>query len=151
MTKMILPTDFRDFLKLLISQKVKFLLIGGYAVVHYGFPRYTGDIDIWVESGLVNAEKLVLCLKKFGFDIPKVTTDLFSNPGKIIRLGEEPFRIELMTKIDGVVFERAFKNKVKLKFDGLIIPVISLKDLRKNKKASGRAKDLSDLENLPKS
>jgi len=150
MIKMILPTDFRDFLKLLSDQKVRFLLIGGYAVVHYGFPRYTGDIDIWVESSQVNSKKLVSCLKEFGFDIPKVTTDLFSKPGKIIRLGEEPFRIELMTKIDGVSFKSAFKNKVNVLIDGLKIPVISLKDLRKNKKASGRAKDLSDLENLPK-
>ena len=146
-----LPTDFRDFLKLLISQKIKFLLIGGYAVVHYGFPRYTGAIDIWVEASPTNAKKLVSCLKGFGFDVPKLSAELFSKPGKMIRLGREPFKIELLTKIDGIAFNTAFNNRVITKIDGLKIPLISLKDLRKNKKASGRPKDLSDLDNLPKS
>jgi hypothetical protein len=150
MEELELPQDFKELLKLLISKKTKFLLIGGYAVTYHGFPRYTGDIDLWVELSPANARAIVAALSEFGFDLPTLKPELFLQPGKIIRMGREPLRVEIMTIIDGVEFAEAYKNKVQIELEkGFQIPVISLNDLRQNKKASGRAKDLSDLEGLP--
>ena len=148
MEKISLPQDFSDFLKLLIEKKVKFLLISGYAVTYHGYPRYTGDIDFFVEATTLNANKLVEVVKQFGFEAPNLKADLFTTLGKIVRLGKEPFRIEILNKIDGLTFEEAYPNRVSVSCGEFDIPVISLKDLKKNKAASGRAKDIADLENL---
>lgn len=143
------PQDFSEFLKLLSAHHVEYLLIGGFAVAMYGYPRATADMDIWVSGRRANAERLVACLREFGFDTPNLTPELFDDPDQIIRMGEAPMRIEILTEIDGVVFDDCITRAETRMVDGEYIAVISLKDLKLNKRASGRAKDLDDLENLP--
>jgi predicted nucleotidyltransferase len=145
-----LPNDFREFLKLLNEHKVKYLLIGGYAVGYHGYPRATNDIDIWVENSEENANKLVKTVKAFGFTTPKLSSELFTIKKNIIRMGRTPMRIEIMLDIDGVEFTKCFKQKIIAYIDGIRVNIISLSDLKINKKASGRHKDLADLDYLPK-
>jgi hypothetical protein len=143
------PQDFSEFLKLLNAHRVEYMLIGGFAVALHGYPRATADMDVWVARHRENAEKLVLCLREFGFDTPNLNPELFDDPNRIVRMGEAPLRIEILTDIDGVNFEDCASRAIHQSVAGEIIPIISLDDLKANKRASGRAKDLDDLENLP--
>ena len=144
-----LPKDFKDFLRLLNDERVDYLLIGGYAVGYYGYPRATNDIDIWISTNPENAKKVVKVLKKFGFDAPDLKPDLFLQQDKIIRMGHPPMRIEILTSISGVEFDACHQRREVDTLAGISVNLISLKDLKRNKKASGRHKDLDDLENLP--
>ena len=145
-----LPEDFKDFLKLLNSHKVEYLLIGGYAVGYHGYPRATADMDIWIGISEKNAQKLVFVLKEFGFDLPEIKEELFLQENKVLRMGNAPIRIELLTTISGVDFKTCYKDRVEDIIDGINIKIINLKNLKENKKASGRHKDLDDLDKLPK-
>ena len=145
-----LPEDFKDFLKLLNSHKVEYLLIGGYAVGYHGYPRATADMDIWIGISKKNAQKLVFVLKEFGFDLPEIKEELFLQENKVLRMGNAPIRIELLTTISGVDFKTCYKDRVEDIIDGINIKIINLKNLKENKKASGRHKDLDDLDKLPK-
>ena len=145
-----LPEDFKDFLKLLNSHKVEYLLIGGYAVGYHGYPRATADMDIWIGISKKNAQKLVFVLKEFGFDLPEIKEELFLQENKVLRMGNAPIRIELLTTISGVDFKTCYKDRVEDIIDGINIKIINLKKLKENKKASGRHKDLDDLDKLPK-
>ena len=145
-----LPPDFKEFLKLLNKHKVEYLLVGGYAVGYYGYPRATADMDIWIAVKPINAMKIVTVLNEFGFDAPELTTDLFLEENKIIRMGVPPVRLEIITTISGVDFDSCYQQKKHGKIDGVEVNIIDLENLRKNKTASGRYKDLNDLENLPK-
>jgi len=145
----LLPADFKDFLRLLNSRQVKYLLIGGYAVGYHGYPRATADIDIWVAINPANARKVSDVIRDFfGSDIEGATPELFLQENKIARMGVPPFRIEILTTISGVRFEECFAERVTDIIDGIDVNLISLKHLKLNKKASGRLKDLSDLEHL---
>jgi len=144
-----LPPDFKEFLKLLNAQQVEYLLIGGYAVGYYGYPRATADMDLWIAMNPQNAEKVVAILKEFGFDVPDLSMEVFVKPSQIIRMGVPPVRIEIMTTISGVSFEECYPERVKDELDGVEVNLISLRHLKINKKAFGRHKDLNDLENLP--
>lgn len=144
-----LPKDFSEFLSLLNEHNVEYLLIGGYAVSIHGHIRATDDMDVYVGPSRTNAERVVAAIRAFGFDVPKLNADLVLMPRKIIRMGVPPLRIEIMAEIDGVEFEGCRKRAMEVELDGNVLPVISLKDLRANKLASGRHKDLDDLENLP--
>jgi predicted nucleotidyltransferase len=146
----VLPADFREFLKLLNEAKVEYLLIGGYAVGYHGYPRTTADMDVWVAISPANAARLIEAFRHFGMDDPGLTADLFLHRGKIVRMGVPPMRIEVLTAIDGVAFSDCFARRETIALDGLRVNMISLADLRKNKLASGRHKDLDDLEHLPK-
>ena len=143
-----LPSDFKEFLQLLNSEKVEYLLIGGYAVGCYGYPRPTGDIDIWVASTPQNAARIVAALRAFGFTVAALSEDLFLQPDQIIRMGIPPLRIEILTSISGVGFAECYANKTQVLLDGVDVSLIGLADLKKNKTASGRLKDLNDLENI---
>lgn len=145
-----LPDDFREFLKLLNEAAAEYLLIGGYAVGYHGYPRTTADLDVWVAVSPANAAKLVRVVHQFGMRDPAVDEGLFMQPGKIIRMGVPPMRIELLTQIDGIVFPACYARREVANLDGIMVNVIGLPDLRRNKRASGRYKDLDDLENLPK-
>ncbi len=145
-----LPNDFKEFLKLLRDHGVKYLLIGGYAVGVHGYVRNTNDIDFWVAMDPDNADRVVRVFKEFGFDVPELSTDLFLKPDQIVRMGIEPVRIEVTTTISGVEFDECYPGRVETTLDGLTVNVINLRDLRINKQASGRAKDLADLESLSK-
>jgi predicted nucleotidyltransferase len=143
-----LPHDLREFLKLLNSARVEYLLVGGYAVGHYGYPRATADMDIWVAISEDNARRLVRALKAFGFDVPDLKPELFLEADRIVRFGEPPLRIEILTSVSGVSFEDCFARRARVRLDGLRVSIISLEDLKKNKAASGRLKDLDDLQAL---
>jgi predicted nucleotidyltransferase len=144
-----LPDDFKEFLKLLNDHTVDYLLIGGYAVGYYGYPRTTADIDFWVAIDCETAGKLVKVFHEFGMQSDEINTDLFMNPGNIVRMGLAPVRIEILNKIDGVEFSDCLSRCSPVIMDGIPVNLISLNDLRSNKQASGRYKDLDDLEHLP--
>lgn len=144
-----IPQDFKEFLKLLNENKAEYLLIGGYAVGYYGYPRPTGDMDIWIKISEENAEKVLKSLQAFGFTSPELTKELFLQDKRIVRMGVPPFRLEVSTYIDGVDFDECFAEKEIVQFDEVSVNLISLRQLKINKKASGRYKDLNDLENLP--
>ncbi len=147
--KILIPKDFREFLKLLRTNEVEYLLIGGYAVGFYGYARPTADLDVWVARSRRNAEKIVAALKQFGFASPALSVELFTREKAIVRMGVAPFRLEMITFIDGVDFSECYEEKQTVKFEETEVDVIGLKHLKINKKASGRLKDLNDLENLP--
>jgi predicted nucleotidyltransferase len=144
-----LPRDFKEFLKLLNVHSIEYLLIGGYAVGYYGYPRATADIDIWIAMNPVNADRIVAALKEFGFNPPDLSPNLFLKEWQVIRMGVPPFRIELATTISGVNFDDCFAQRVVADLDGVKTNLISLKHLKANKKASGRHQDIADLEHLP--
>ena len=144
-----LPPDFKEFLKLLNKYKVEYLLVGGYAVGYHGYPRTTAHMDIWIDVNPNNANKIVKVLNEFGFDAPELTTDIFLEENKVIRMGVPPVRLEIFTSISGVDFLSCYQLRMIGMMDGIEVNIIDLENLRKNKKASGRFKDLNDLENLP--
>jgi len=144
-----LPPDFKEFLKLLNDKGVEYLLIGGYAVGYHGYPRATNDIDIWIAIDEKNAERVVKALREFGFDLPELTPELFLEKNQIVRMGVPPIRIEINTGISGVEFQECYPERVTDKLDDIWVHIISLHHLKINKQASGRHKDLNDLENLP--
>ncbi|MBI5292474.1 MAG: hypothetical protein HY872_11415 [Chloroflexi bacterium] len=144
-----LPLDFKEFLSLLNANRVEYLLIGGYAVGYHGYPRATNDIDIWVALNPGNAQRMVTVLRDFGFDAPELNTSLFLKDQNIVRLGYPPMRIEVTTGVSGVTFDECYAERVTDMLDGVEVNIISLRHLKLNKKASGRHKDLADLDNLP--
>jgi predicted nucleotidyltransferase len=144
-----LASDFKEFLKLLNSHHVEYLLIGGYAVSYHGYPRATNDLDIWIAVHPGNAERLVQVMQSFGLATPELSTALFLQENKIIRMGRPPIRIELLTSISGVDFAECYVRRLIAEVDGVPVSMIGLEDLKQNKEASGRYKDLNDLENLP--
>jgi hypothetical protein len=145
----LLTNDFKEFLRLLNANRVDYLVVGGYAVGLHGYPRATADLDIWVRALPDNAERIMQALRTFGFDLPTLVPQLFIDPRSIVRLGTPPFRIEIMTSIDGVEFGACRRRSCEFDIDGEPVPVISLADLKTNKRAAGRNKDLADLDNLP--
>ena len=149
MEKLPLPADFKDFLRLLNSAEVEYLLVGGYAVGHYGYPRATGDMDIWVAASASNAEKVAEVLRKFGFSAATVKPEMFSKPDQIVRMGVPPVCIDVITSATGVDFTDCYARRNVRIIDGIRVNIIHPDDLKRNKKASGRTKDLNDLENLP--
>ncbi len=143
------PPDFKEFLSLLKTKNISYLLIGGYAVGYHGYPRATNDMDIWIAIEPEVAEQMVSALKEFGFNTPQLSKDIFLKESNVIRMGIAPIRIKILTTISGVSFDECFKERVIDKIDGVEVNIISLNKLKINKKASGRYKDLDDYENLP--
>lgn len=144
-----LPPDFKDFLQLLNSEQVEYLLLGGYAVGYYGYPRATADMDIWVSVSSENILRLRKALQRFGFSATAIPADLLQKEREVVRMGVPPLRIDLLTSPSGVQFAACFANRTLATIDGIEVNVIGIEDLKKNKEASGRAKDLNDLQNLP--
>jgi len=144
-----LASDFKEFLKLLNLHHVEYLLIGGYAVSYHGYPRATNDLDVWIAVHPDNADRLVQVVQSFGFATPELSADLFLQDNKIVRMGRPPIRIELLTSISGVEFADCYARRLITEVDGVPVNLIDLEDLKQNKRASGRYKDLNDLENLP--
>jgi len=144
-----LPQDFKEFLKLLNRNKVEYLLVGGYAVGYYGYPRATADMDIWVAINQNNAGRIISVLKKFGFDPPDLSEDVFLKQKQVVRMGQPPVRIELLTTLSGVGFDECFKEKMQTVIEDVKVNIISLKHLKINKAAAGRYSDKADLEKLP--
>ena len=143
----LLPPDFSEFLRLLNSHNVRYLLVGGYAVGYYGYPRATADMDIWVEICPENVEKVIAALADFGFN--GVEPELFAKDKQVLRMGVPPLRIELLTGVSGVEFASCYAARLVANLGEVEVSLISLEDLKINKAASGRYKDLNDLEHLP--
>jgi len=131
------------------ENSVRYLLIGGYAVGYHGYPRATNDLDVWIASEPANVTRVVAALRQFGFNTPGLSESLFLQEKKIVRMGIPPMRIEVATSISGVTFDECYSRRVIATLDGVDVTVISLHDLKVNKRASGRHKDLNDLEHLP--
>ncbi len=143
-----LNKDFREFIELLNLNKVKYLILGGYAIAFHGHPRYTKDLDVWLELSDENASNVLKALEDFGFGNLEVSKEDFLQKGMVVQLGYPPNRIDLINSPDGVEFDDCYKSKIEIEIDELKISVIDLENLKKNKKASGRLQDLADLEKL---
>lgn len=143
-----LNPDFREFIQSLNADNVRYLIVGGYAVALHGYPRYTKDLDIWIELSAENASNILKALEHFGFSsLGLVQTD-FLVPDQIIQLGYPPSRIDIITTLPGVNFSECYPDRIMEIIEGVPINFIDLDNLKKNKKASGRYQDLADLENL---
>ncbi len=144
-----LPTEFKTLLNTFNSKGVEYLLVGGYAVIYHGYVRTTGDIDLWIALNSENASKAEAAIRSLGYNPPGLKPDWFLKKGAVLRIGTEPLRFDIINHIDGVQFAECFARCVKAEIDGVRVTLISLPDLKANKKASGRLKDLADLEYLP--
>lgn len=142
-----LPPGFKEFLKLLNLSSVEYLVIGGYAVNYYGFPRATGGLDIWIAISPGNAQRITEALRRFGFT--QADAAFFQQERQVIRLGVPPVRLEILTSISGVDFADCYARRLEAELDGITVNLIQLDDLKRNKQASGRLKDRVDLEQLP--
>lgn len=145
---MILNQNFREFIKLLNSNQVRYLIVGGYAVAFHGHPRYTKDIDIWIWINENNAKNMKKALDEFGFSSLGLKEEDFLVPGYVIQLGYPPNRIDILTQVTGLEFDLCYSSKIELDIDGITVNFIDLESLKKNKKAIGRFQDLADLEKL---
>ena len=143
-----LNRDFREFIKSLNDNGVRYLVIGGYAVALHGHPRYTKDLDLWVEPDGNNAKRLLQSLEQFGFGSLGLSEQDFSDPDQVIQLGYPPNRIDLIFSASGVDFKTCFESRQIVLIDNIEIKFIDLENLRKNKRSTGRLQDLADLENL---
>lgn len=144
-----LPTEFSELLKSLNKYDVRYLVVGGYAVAYHGYPRTTGDIDIWIERTNGNATRVVAALREFGFNVPELKVEIFLEPKRVVRMGHAPLRVEILTSVSGVDFESCYSKRINDELGGTPTAIIGLDCLRTNKRASGRHIDLSDLEHLP--
>lgn len=145
-----LNRHFREFIALLEKQRVRYLVIGGYAVGLHGFPRYTGDLDVFVAVSPENADRVLAAFAEFGFaDLGLAAAD-FLERDTVVEIGREPMKIQVLTGIDGVTFEQCYAGRVEFDDAGLRIPFIGLEELLKNKAASPRGKDQIDLVELQK-
>jgi len=143
-----LDTDFREFVESFVANDVRFLIVGGYAIAAHGLPRYTGDLDAWIWVSPQNAEKVFLSLEAFGFSGLGLTKEDFTRPDSIIQLGYPPYRIDILTSIEGVEFDDAWTRRVIVAVDDLEIPIIGLEDLLTNKRAAGKPQDIADIARL---
>ena len=143
-----LNKDFKEFVELLNSHAVEYLVVGGYALAAHGHPRYTGDIDIWLDPSPINVGRLLIALREFGFGSLGLSETDFQQPDAIVQLGYPPARIDLLSSIDGVQFDQCYPRRQLVSVSGVELPILHLDDFRVNKLASGRAKDLADLESL---
>ena len=145
-----LNEDYKDILRCLNAEKAKFLLVGAYAMAAHGYPRSTMDIDIWVQPEEKNAELVLLALNRFGAPTHDLSRSDLIKDDTVYQIGLAPRRIDLMTGISGLAFDETYRRAVSIEIDSIDVMIISLQDLIKNKRATGRSKDLLDAENLEK-
>ncbi len=145
-----LNSDYRDMLQVLLDNGVKFILVGAYAMGAHGYPRATGDIDIWVEPSEDNSRRVYRSLAAFGAPLHQIDENTFVKPSIVFQIGVAPRRIDIITTISGIEFERAYQQRLTIEVDGLPVPILSYDDLVKNKRATGRDKDRLDADRLEK-
>lgn len=148
----IFNSDFQEFLLALNKNEVNYVLVGGYSVIYHGFPRTTGDIDIFVEVSKNNYDKLAQAFEQFQMPLFDMTEESFLHQAHInvYTFGRPPVCIEILKEISGFTFQEIYNNALNTVFEEIPMKVIHINDLKRNKKLSGRAKDLNDLENLSK-
>jgi hypothetical protein len=140
--------DFKEFIESLNANQVRYLVVGGYAVALHGHPRYTKELDVWVESNQENAHALLQALAQFGMGSLGLTKEDFLEPDQVIQLGSPPNRIDILVTVSGLEFKNCYTQRISVLLDGVEVNFIDLENLKRNKKASGRLQDLADLENL---
>ena len=145
-----LNSDYKDMLQVLLDNRVKFLLVGAYAMGVHGYPRATGDIDIWVEPSAENSERVYRSMAAFGAPLHEIDEATFATPGIVFQIGVAPRRIDIITAISGVEFDDAYQQRQIVEIEDLSIPILSLGDLIRNKRATGRDKDRLDADQLDK-
>lgn len=143
-----LHKDLKEFVELLKALDVHFVIVGAFALAHHGYPRYTGDIDLFVENSTENAERILNALRQFGFADIGLTKDDFVAKDQVVQLGVAPNRIDILPFLSGVNFEEVWSSREWGEIGGLKVPFISREMLKQNKLASGRPQDLADLERL---
>jgi len=144
----VLNQDFKECIQLLNEHRVRYLVVGGYAVAIHGYPRYTKNIHILIEPEEKNAERLLDALSDYGFGSLGLTKDDFLEKDQIIQLGYPPARIDFLTRLEGVTFQECYEKKYIIEIDGIPVTVINPEHLKTNKKATGRPQDLADVDNL---
>jgi len=142
---MFVNSDFTDLLNLFNDNNVKYLVIGGYALIHYAEPRYTKDLDLWVSTDTANAAVVFQTLRDFGAPLEGMTVHDFAEEGYFYQMGIPPVRIDILMGIPGIKFKDAWGNRVKIDFDGVPVTFIGKKDLIIAKRAAGRPQDLIDV------
>jgi len=143
-----LNEDYKEMLQFLLDEKVEFILVGAYALGVHGYPRATGDMDIWVKADENNSKKIYRALARFGAPVNQIDMNDFSKEGVIYQIGLAPRRIDIITKIDGVTYDEADEDKIVVEVEGLRLPVLSMDKLLKNKMATGRERDALDVKFL---
>jgi hypothetical protein len=143
-----LNPDYRDILSAFAAERVEYLLVGAYALAAHGAPRATGDLDLWIRPTSENAHRAWLALVRFGAPLQDVQERDLASPEMVFQVGTAPRRIDLLTAIDGVTFDEAWRGHIEIVVDGLTIPVIGRSEYLKNKRATGRTRDLADIEAL---
>jgi hypothetical protein len=143
-----LEDDLREFIELLNTLEVRYIVVGAFAVAYHGYPRYTADIDLFIERSAENAQAISKAIQQFGFGDLGLSSEDFLQEDQVIQLGIAPNRIDLLTFLSGVEFQEAWATRVPGEIAGLNVPFISRELLRKNKAASGRSQDIADLEYL---
>ncbi len=146
--KMFVNSDFSDLLQLFNDNKVRYLVIGGYAYIQYAEPRYTKDLDLWISTDIENAAAVFRSLQDFGAPLVDMTEDDFAEEGYFYQMGIPPVRIDILMGIPGIEFDKAWANREEIEFDDLSVAFISKEDLIVSKRASGRAQDLLDADVL---
>lgn len=142
--------DFKELLKLFNKNKVNYVIVDAYALAFHGCPRYTGDLDILVESSPSNANNILKAIKEFGFGSLRLQIEDFTSEKKVIQLGMPPIRIDILTSLTGITWKKISSNRVKGKYGNILVYFIGKKELIANKKALGRLKDLADIEAIKK-
>ena len=145
-----LNSDYKDMLQVLLDNGVKFLLVGAYAMGVHGYPRATGDIDIWIEPSAENSERVYRSMASFGAPLHEIDEATFATPGIVFQIGVAPRRIDIITAISGVEFDDAYQQRQIVEIEDLSISILSLDDLIRNKRATGRDKDRLDADQLDK-
>lgn len=145
-----LNEDYKEMLQILLDNEIKFLIVGAYAMAAYGYPRATGDFDVWVESSSENSRRLFRSLSQFGAPVTRITEYTFTETGVVFQIGIAPRRIDILTSIDGVDFKQAWESRKEIEVENLPLPFISKNDLIINKESTGREKDKLDAALLKK-
>jgi hypothetical protein len=140
--------DFVDLLRAFAAADVRFLIVGAYALAHHGRPRATGDLDVWVDPTPENAVRVMSALAAFGAPLAGVTEEDFSRPGIVLQIGVPPGRIDILTELTAITFEEAWPGRDEGRFGDLTVGFLGREAFVRNKRATGRAKDLGDLEGL---
>lgn len=145
---MFVNSDFSDLLNLFKANRVKYMVIGGYAVVQYTEPRFTKDLDLWISTDPDNAKAVFDALKEFGAPLEGMTPNDFSEEGYFYQMGVPPVRVDILMGIPGVKFDEAWERRVEVQFDDIPVTIISKRDLIAAKRAAGRPQDLLDADSL---
>jgi predicted nucleotidyltransferase len=139
-----LSRDLRELLKCFLTHEVRFLVIGGHAVSFHGYPRFTKDLDIWIERSEANAAKIVSALREYGFDYDSLSPEMFTDDSRMTQMGYEPNRVDILHKIKGVQFDECYERSKRAVVDDLLVPIIDKPDLILNKIATARPQDIAD-------